>query len=42
VGSVRVPTLYDGGPSHFRHWADSWRQARVFSRYGWNIIFGAR
>lgn len=42
VGSVPVPTLYDGRPSHFRHWADSWRQARVFSRYGWHIMLGAR
>ena len=42
VRSVPVPTLYDGRPSHFRHWADTWRQARVFSRYRRDIIFGAR
>ena len=42
VGFVPVPTLYDGRPSHFRTWADSWRQARVFARYGRRIIFGAR
>ena len=41
VRSVRVPTVYQGG-SHFRHWADTWRQARVFTRYGRQIIFGAR
>ena len=42
VSCVPVPTLYAGRPSHFRHWADTWRQARVFSRYGRDIIFGAR
>jgi glycosyltransferase involved in cell wall biosynthesis len=41
VRSVRVPTVYQRG-SHFRHWADTWRQARVFTRYGRQIIFGAR
>jgi glycosyltransferase involved in cell wall biosynthesis len=42
VDFVRVPTLYEGRPSHFRAWADTWRQARVFARYGRHIIFGAR
>ena len=42
VRSVRVPTLYQGQESHFRGWADTWRQARVFTRYGRRIIFGAR
>jgi glycosyltransferase involved in cell wall biosynthesis len=42
VRSVRVPTLYQGQESHFRGWADTWRQARVFTRYGRQIIFGAR
>jgi len=42
VRSVRVPTLYQGQESHFRGWADTWRQARVFTRYGRHIIFGAR
>lgn len=42
VGFVPVPTLYEGRPSHFRDWVDSWRQARVFARYGRHIIFGAR
>ena len=45
VRSVRVPTVYQrrgSGGSHFRHWADTWRQARVFTRYGRQIIFGAR
>lgn len=45
VRSVRVPTVYQGrgsGGSHFRRWADTWRQARVFTRYGRQIIFGAR
>src|SRR5438093_496322 len=34
--------LYDGRPSHFRHWEDTWRLARVFTRYGRRIILGAR
>jgi glycosyltransferase involved in cell wall biosynthesis len=42
VRSVRVPTLYQGQESHFRGWADTWRQVRVFTRYGRQIIFGAR
>jgi len=42
VGFVSVSTVYEGRPSHFRHWADTWRQARVFTRYGRAIIFGAR
>jgi len=42
VGFVPVATVYEGRPSHFRHWADTWRQARVFTRYGRAIIFGAR
>jgi len=42
VRFVPVSTLYEGRPSHFRPWADTWRQARVFTRYGRAIIFGAR
>jgi glycosyltransferase involved in cell wall biosynthesis len=42
VRSVRVPTIYAGSASHFRGWRDTWRQARVFTRYGRRIIFGAR
>ncbi len=42
VGFVPVPTLYEGRPSHFRTWPDTWRQARVFARYGRHIVFGAR
>ncbi len=42
VHSVRVSTIYEGSTSYFRGWGDSWRQARVFSRYGRRIIFGAR
>ena len=42
VRSVPVPTIYQGKDSHFRHWADTWRQARVFTRYGRRIIFGPR
>jgi len=42
VRFVSVSTVYEGQPSHFRHWADTWRQARVFTRYGRAIIFGAR
>lgn len=41
VRSVSIPTIYAGAPSHFRHWSDSWRLARVFTRYGWVIVFGA-
>jgi len=43
VRFVPISTVYyDGRPSHFRPWADTWRQARVFTRYGRAIIFGAR
>ncbi|PYO97660.1 MAG: glycosyltransferase family 2 protein [Gemmatimonadetes bacterium] len=42
VRCVPVSTVYEGRPSHFRPWADTWRQARVFMRYGRAIIFGAR
>ena len=42
VRFVPVSTVYDGRPSHFRPWADTWRQARIFTRYGRAIIFGAR
>ena len=42
VRSVPVATIYQGRPSHFRHGADSWRLARVFTRYSRQIIFGAR
>ena len=41
VRFVPVSTVYNGRPSHFRYWADTWRQARVFMRYGRAIIFGA-
>jgi glycosyltransferase involved in cell wall biosynthesis len=41
VRSVPVPTVYEGRRSHFRHWGDSWRIARVFGRYGREILFGA-
>jgi glycosyltransferase involved in cell wall biosynthesis len=37
VRSVTVATVYEGAPSHFRHWGDSWRLARIFARY----YFGA-
>lgn len=42
VRSVRVPTIYEASTSHFRGWADTWRQARVFARYSRRIILGAR
>jgi len=42
VRFIPVPTVYEGQPSHFRHWRDTWRLARVFTRYGRAIIFGAR
>jgi glycosyltransferase involved in cell wall biosynthesis len=33
VQSIEIPTIYNGAPSHFRHWGDTWRLARVFGRY---------
>ncbi len=42
VRSVPIATVYAGRPSHFRHWEDTWLLARVFTRYGRRIIFGAR
>lgn len=33
VRSVDVPTVYEGAPSHFRSWGDSWQLARIFARY---------
>lgn len=41
VHSVSIPTVYAGRTSHFRYWNDTWRLARVFARYGREIIFGA-
>src|SRR5207253_5600105 len=29
VHSEPIPTVYEGRPSHFRDWADTWRLARV-------------
>ena len=40
VRSVPIPTIYDGAASHFRHWRDTWRLARVFARYGRHILLG--
>ena len=42
VRSEPVPTVYEGRPSHFRGWADTWRLARVFTHYGREIMFGTR
>jgi glycosyltransferase involved in cell wall biosynthesis len=42
VQTEPIPTIYQGARSHFRHWRDTWRQARVFARYGRHIVFGAR
>src|SRR5205823_5431109 len=42
VRSLPIATVYEGRPSHFRPWEDSWRVARVFTRYRRQIIFGAR
>lgn len=42
VDSVPVPTIYEGRPSHFRPWRDTWRLARVFTRYAREITFGSR
>ncbi|PYP69969.1 MAG: hypothetical protein DMD36_08090 [Gemmatimonadetes bacterium] len=42
VRSVSIPTVYAGRPSHFRPWSDGWRVARVFGRYGREILFGPR
>jgi hypothetical protein len=33
VVSIEVPTIYTSAPSHFRHWGDGWKVARVFARY---------
>ncbi len=41
VASVAVATVYNGERSHFRYVADTWRLARVFSRYGRCIMLGA-
>jgi len=41
VGSVPIPTIYNGARSHFRSWADTWRVARVFARYTRRILAGA-
>jgi len=41
VACVPIPTIYDGARSHFRSWADTWRVARVFARYGRRILAGA-
>jgi hypothetical protein len=40
IGSVPIPTIYAGGRSHFRAWADGWRVARVFARYGRGMLAG--
>ena len=40
VTCVAIPTIYDGGESHFRPWADTWRVARVFARYARRILAG--
>lgn len=42
VRSVPIPTIYNGAPSHFRHWRDTWRLARVFARYARRILLGRR
>ncbi|HEX9703622.1 MAG TPA: glycosyltransferase family 2 protein [Gemmatimonadales bacterium] len=42
VRSVPIPTIYDGAASHFRHWLDTWRLARVFVRYSRPILLGRR
>jgi hypothetical protein len=42
VRSEAVPTVYEGRPSHFRSWADTWRLARVFTHYRREIMFGTR
>jgi hypothetical protein len=33
VQSIEIPTIYNGAPSHFRHWGDTWRLAQVYGRY---------
>jgi glycosyltransferase involved in cell wall biosynthesis len=40
VACVPIPTIYNGGRSHFRSWADTWRVARVFARYARRILAG--
>jgi glycosyltransferase involved in cell wall biosynthesis len=41
VVSIPVPTVYRTERSHFRHVADALRVARVFARYGRQILLGA-
>ncbi|HEV2750137.1 MAG TPA: glycosyltransferase family 2 protein [Gemmatimonadales bacterium] len=40
VHSQPIPTVYEGRPSHFRRWTDTWRLARVFTRYSREILLG--
>lgn len=40
VRSQPIPTLYRGRLSHFRRWTDTWRLARVFTRYAREILLG--
>lgn len=40
VRSQPIPTVYEGRPSHFQSWKDTWRLARVFMRYSREILLG--
>ena len=40
VGSVAVPTVYDGTPSHFRYGADTLAIASVFLRHWRGVLLG--
>lgn len=42
VRSLPIATIYAEAGSHFRPWADTWRVARVFARYGGRILTGVR
>ena len=40
VGAVRIPTVYDGAPSHFRSGADTLAVAGVFLRHWRRVLLG--
>ena len=40
VGAVRIPTVYDGAPSHFRYGADTLAVAGVFLRHWRRVLLG--
>ncbi len=40
IGAVRIPTVYDGAPSHFRYGGDTLDLARVFLRNWRGVLWG--